>query len=375
MVGNFMKAQKVIAIIDDEQINHTILKGLLSDIYIVDSFLSSEDFLKKLHSKTPDLILLDIIMPESDGYETILKIHAMYPDKSIPIIFLTSKSDSNDEAKGFQLGAVDYITKPFNPTILIERIKSHLKLIDVQKKLKHQNEFLNKQVEERILEYNLIQDISLSVIAQIVEKRDLDTGNHINRTKLYFQTIAEELKKNSIYKEELKNININQLAKASILHDIGKVAIPDHILKKPGKLTKDEWEVMKKHCLYGDQVIHNALNLIYDGEEIETLELNTLITFFKDAKEIALNHHEKWNGTGYPSQLSKTQIPLSARIMSVADVFDALLTNRVYKKAWDIDKVLNLIKTEKGKHFDPVIVDALFIKLDTMIEISKRYAD
>lgn len=370
-----MKTKKTIAVIDDEQINHTILNGLLSEFYEIHSYISGKLFFDSVQDNIPDLILLDIVMPESDGYETIIEINHLFPDKTIPIVFLTAKTESNDEAKGFQLGAVDYITKPFNPAILIERIRSHLKLIEIQKKLKEQNDSLNKQVEERIQEYNLIQDLSLSVIAQIVEKRDLDTGNHINRTKLYFQVIAEQLKKDSEYKNQLKDIDIKQLAKASILHDIGKVAVPDQILKKPDKLTVEEWSIMKNHCLYGDQVIHNALNLIYDGEEIEALELNSLITFFKNAKDIALNHHEKWNGTGYPSQLIGKQIPLSARIMAVADVFDALSTKRVYKDAWKLDEVLKLMTTEKNKHFDPVVLDAFFMKLDEIKLIMNKYLD
>ncbi len=358
-----MKTKKVIAVIDDEQINHTILRGLLSEFYKIDSYTSSKDFFEALVHKIPDLVLLDIVMPESDGYETIIEINKLLPEKTVPIVFLTSKNESNDEAKGFQLGAVDYITKPFNPAILIERVKSHLKLVEIQKKLKKQNESLNKQVEERIQEYNLIQDISLSVIAQIVEKRDLDTGNHINRTKLYFQTIALELKNHSIYKSELKNIDVKQLAKASILHDIGKVAVPDQILKKPGKLTQEEWEIMRNHCLYGDQVIHNALNLIYDGEEIEVLELSTLITFFKNAKEIALHHHEKWDGTGYPKGLKGDEISLPARIIGVADAYDAMTKDRTYKKAISEDEAIAEIKKYSGTQFDPEVVKVFVEKV------------
>jgi putative two-component system response regulator len=370
-----MKTKKSIAVIDDEQINHTILHGLLSELYEIHSYTSSKEFFDSMEVNLPDLILLDIVMPDSSGYETITEINRLLQDKTIPIIFLTSKTESNDEARGFQLGAVDYITKPFNPIILIERIRSHLKLIEIQIKLKEQNDSLNKQVEERIQEYNLIQDLSLSVIAQIVEKRDLDTGNHINRTKLYFQVIAEELKMNSAYQKELKDVDVKQMSKASILHDIGKVAVPDQILKKPGKLTMDEWIIMKNHCLYGDQVIHNALNLIYNGEEVETLELKTLITFFNHAKDIALSHHERWDGMGYPSQLSKNQIPLSSRIMAVADVFDALSSRRVYKDAWKLDDVLELMNVEKNKHFDPVVLDAFLSKLDEIQLIMNRYAD
>ncbi len=370
-----MNEKKIIAIVDDEQMNHTILNGLLSNTYEIQSYLSSNQFIDNIIHEVPDLILLDIVMPDIDGYQTMTRINQMFPDQTIPVVFLTAKNDIHDEAKGFQLGAVDYITKPFNPTILIERIKSHLKLIDIQRKLEYQNNFLNKQVEERIREYHLIQDLSLSVIAQIVEKRDLDTGNHINRTKFYYQIIADELKYNSEYQDELKDIDIKQLAKASILHDIGKVAIPDMILMKPDKLTKSEWDIMKKHCVYGNQVIHNALNLIYDGEEIEELELSTLISFFRTASEIALYHHEKWDGTGYPSQLSGKEIPLSARIMALADVFDALSTKRVYKDAWSLNQVLAIINQEKGKHFDPIVVDAFLKRLDDIIAIMTKYTD
>lgn len=370
-----MNNKKTIAVIDDEQINHIILKGLLSDLYEIHSYLSSNEFFKHLQKLTPDLILLDIVMPETDGYQTIIKINQLFPDNKIPIVFLTSKNEIHDEAKGFQLGAVDYITKPFIPAILIERIKSHLKLIEIQKKLEDQNNSLNKQVEERIREYHMIQDLSLSVIAQIVEKRDLETGNHINRTKLYYQIIIDELKNNSLYQDELKTVDTKQLSKASILHDIGKVAIPDSILMKPDKLTQNEWDIMKKHCEYGNQVIHNALNLIYNENEIEELELKTLISFFKAASDIALYHHEKWDGTGYPSKLSGNQIPLSARIMALADVFDALSTKRVYKDAWSLTDVIYLIKQESGKHFDPIIVNAFLSRIDDITLIMQRYAD
>jgi len=370
-----MHNKKVIAVIDDEQINHIILKGLLSDKFEVISYLSSELFFHSISYSIPDLILLDIVMPKSDGYQTIVEIKKVFQNKTIPIIFLTSKSDSFDEAKGFQLGAVDYITKPFTPVILIERIQLHLKLVDIQNKLTEQNNSLNKQVEDRIHEYNLIQDISLNVIAQIVEKRDLDTGNHIIRTKLFFQIIADELKENSIYKEILKDIDVRQWAKASILHDIGKVAIPDHILNKQGPLDFDEWELMKKHPLYGYQVIQNAISHINNEEAINTLELRNLNEFFRNASDIALYHHEKWNGGGYPSKLSMNNIPLSARIMAVADVFDALSTKRVYKEAWALDKVLLMLASEKNEHFDPIVLEAFFSRVDEIHKIMLKYID
>jgi len=370
-----MQTKKVIAVIDDEQINHTILKGLLSDRYKITSYLSSDLFYDSIKHQLPDLILLDIVMPKSDGYETIMEIKKSIPHKTIPIIFLTSKTDSFDEAKGFQLGAVDYITKPFTPVILIERIKLHLKLVEIQNKLTAQNNSLNKQVEDRIHEYNLIQDISLNVIAQIVEKRDLETGNHILRTKLFFQIIADELKENSIYKDLLQDIDVKQWAKACILHDIGKVAIPDLILNKPSSLDKTEWEIMKQHPLYGYQVIQSALNHINNEEVINTLELNNLNEFFKNASDIALYHHEKWNGEGYPSNLSKEEIPLSARIMAVVDVFDALSSKRVYKEAWELERVLLLLAAEKNKHFDPIVVEALCSKLEDIKIVVQKYQD
>jgi putative two-component system response regulator len=367
--------KKTIALIDDEGINHIILIGLLSNFYNVVTFDSSIQFFNFYKDTLPDLILLDIVMPDIDGFSTIIEIRKLYPTSSIPIIFLTSKNDNFDEAKGFQLGAVDYITKPFIPVILIERIKSHLKLVEIQNELKTRNESLNRQVEERIREYNAIQDLSLTIIADIVEIKDADTGNHITRTQHFFKIIAEELKNNSIYRNELKEVDINQLAKSSILHDIGKVAIPEHILKKPGKLDSDEWEIMKKHCEYGSKVIQKALKHIHDGEELLVYEMNNLIKFYENASEIALFHHEKWNGFGYPLNLSGTKIPLSARIMAVADVFDALSTKRVYKDAWDLDKILEHIQSEKNNHFDPIIIEAFFNRLEEMKYIMFKYSD
>ncbi len=370
-----MISKKTIAVIDDEEINHIILSGVLSSVYDIKSYKSSKHFLEEYTHFAPDLILLDIVMPELDGYETIIEINKKFPDRKTPIMFLTAKNDNQDEAKGFQLGAADYITKPFVPIVLAERIKTHLKLVEIQNQLKQQNDSLNKQVEERISEYNLIQDLSLSIIADIVERRDKDTGNHIIRIQHFFKIIAEELKSNSIYSETLKDIDVQQLSKASILHDIGKVAIPDNILKKPGKLDSDEWIIMKKHCLYGKQVIDSALNRIRDGADILTYELNNLINFFSSASDIALYHHERWDGTGYPTQLNQTHIPLSARIMAVVDVFDALAAKRVYKDSWSLDEILKYMDEQRNLQFDSVIIDALFSKMDVIKKIRDKYID
>ena len=367
--------RKKIIVIDDEQINLMLLKNILEPLYEVYTFNNFNTFIKDADQVNPDLILLDIVMPIVDGYTAIKTIKSKPQFINIPIIFLTSKTDYMEEEKGIKCGAVDYITKPFLPEILKARINTHINIKNMQSMLFEQNERLLEEVEKRIQDFSIMHEMVLGVLAHAVEKRDFETGNHIVRTRTYVRIIAEEMSENSEYKGVLSPSWINDLPKASILHDVGKVAIPDYILSKNGKLTDQEWLIMRRHCLYGKQVIQEAVNLIDMDNGLLMNNKSEVLEFFKIATEIAYGHHEKWDGTGYPEGLLGKEIPLSARIMAVADVFDALTSKRSYKDAWSFDHAITEIINQKGRHFDPLIVDIFVKKIDAIKEVFYMYSD
>ena len=324
--------KKSIAVIDDENINLKLISGLLDDTYNVHIFNDGDSFLSYNFEEEPLLILLDIVMPRKDGFSVILDIkNSKYSE--VPVIFLTAKTDAINEKHGIELGAVDYITKPFSYEVLKLRIESHIRLLEMRKRLQEQNKNLHEEVINRVKDFKIIQDLSLGVIAQIVEQRDLETADHIYRTYAYVNIIAKELSKHNEYKNILTENMIERISKASILHDIGKVAIPDQILLKPGKLTEDEFAIMKKHVVYGKNAIEKAINLINSQNQLEKTTIQETLEFFNVARDIAYYHHERFDGNGYVEGLSGHAIPLAARIMIVADVFDALVSDRVYKKA------------------------------------------
>lgn len=355
-----------ILIVDDEPINISVLMSFLEDKYRIIEAKNGQQALDKLTNPTlPELILLDIMMPDMDGYEVCRKIKDNPVTQHIPIIFISAMNDQTDEAHGFEMGAADYITKPISPAIVSARIKTHINLGRIRQLLVTQNKELERAISERSKELTQTQDITILALATLAETRDNETGNHIRRTQHYVKALAIELAKFPRHKNQLTQENIDLIFKSAPLHDIGKVGIPDSILLKPAALSDSEFHIMKQHAMLGDDAISKAETLLGHGN----------ISFLRFAREIAFGHHEKWDGSGYPNGLIGESIPLSARLMAVADVYDALISKRVYKPAFSHETAVNIISEGSGQHFDPDIVHA-FINIQTQFQdIATRYTD
>jgi putative two-component system response regulator len=354
-----------ILVVDDTPDNLTLMFGLLKDRYTVKAANSGERALKILQSDAlPNLILLDIMMPGLSGYDVCREVKADPHTRDVPIIFLTAMSEVEDERKGLELGAADYITKPISPPIVLARVKTQLENKAAKDFLKDQNAYLEQQVRARTEEVRAIQDVTILAMASLAETRDNDTGNHIRRTQHYVKVLAEHLSTHPKFGALLTPDYIELLFKSAPLHDIGKVGIPDHILLKPGKLTAEEFEIMKTHTTLGKLAIERAEQ-----------SLGMPVAFLSCAKEIANSHQEKWDGSGYPEGLKADAIPVSARLMAVADVFDALISKRVYKDAMTIEQAQQIIVQGKGSHFDPDMVDAFIEIGDQLKTIAQRYSD
>ena len=357
--------KQVILIVDDTPDNITLLSALLKDKYKIKIATNG---LKALHiasiDPSPDLILLDVMMPEMDGYETCRRLKENPQTNQIPVIFLTAKSQVSDEEMGLKLGAVDYISKPVSPPIVLARVATQLNLVRARNLLQDQNKNLEGLVKDRTRKLAKMPDAIIMAMASLAETRDNDTGNHIRRTQNYVAALARQLKNLPRFSSELTDENIELLYKSAPLHDIGKVGIPDNILLKPGKLTSEEFEVMKLHTNYGRETILSVER--YLGESNE---------FLRFAREITYSHQEKWDGSGYPENLSGDAIPISARLMAVADVYDALISRRVYKPAFTHEEAIDSMRKGRGRHFDPEMMD-VFIKItDEFREIAMRYRE
>ena len=334
----------IILVVDDIPDNIHTLSGILSDDYRIKAATNGEKAIQIANSKpAPHLILLDIMMPEMDGYEVCRCLKSSAITCDIPIIFVTAKSEVVDEQKGFEMGAVDYITKPVSPPIVKARVKTHIALYD-------QNLSLSNQVKERTA---LLEKRRLEVIQRLgraAEYKDNETGMHVVRMSHYSKILAQQL--------DVSPRWVELVFQASPMHDIGKIGIPDAVLRKPGKLDKDEWEVMQTHVKIGADIIANSESLL-----------------LQMAQEIALYHHEKWDGSGYPHKLKGEEIPLSARIVAIADVFDALTSERPYKEAWPVEKAVALLEEEAGSHFDPTLVPIFVQQLDEILKIKDSFKD
>ena len=310
-----------VLVVDDTPENLTLMGALLRDHFMVKVANNGEKALKIAMSDTPpDLVLLDIMMPGLDGYEVCRRLKATAATRDIPVIFLTARSDPDDERMGLALGAVDYITKPISPPILLARVNTHLALKATADFLRDKSAYLEREVALRTLEVQAIQDVTIMAMTSLAETRDNETGNHIRRIQLYVKALAERLRNHPRFEAVLNERMIELLYKSAPLHDIGKIGIPDSILLKPGKLTVEEFEVMKTHTTLGRKAIEDAER-----------RLGMRVAFLNVSKEIAYSHQEKWDGSGYPQGLAGDQIPVSARLMAVADVYDALINKRVYK--------------------------------------------
>lgn len=354
-----------ILVVDDTPDNITLLCGLLGDKYRNKVATNGQKALQIAFAEPhPDLILLDIMMPGMDGYEVCEKLQANPATKPIPVIFLTAKTQDDDETRGFELGAVDYITKPITPAILMARVQTHLALKQARSFLMEQNDLLDHQVRERTRELVTLQDALIVSMASLAETRDNETGHHIIRTQYYIRELAEHMAKQPKYAAELTPDAIELIHKTAPLHDIGKVGVPDRILLKPGRLDPEEFEEMKRHTIYGRDALNAAER--------------TLLTpgnFLQTARTIAYCHHEKWDGSGYPEALAGDNIPLCARLMSIVDVYDALISRRPYKEPMSHEKAYAIIRDGKGAHFDPEVVDAFVSIEETIAAIANKYAD
>lgn len=355
-----------ILIVDDSPDNIVFLSSFLRTQYRVKVATTGEKALEIAVNETdsPSLILLDVMMPGMDGYEVCQRLKRDTRTTHIPIIFLTSKTDENDEEKGLALGAVDYITKPASAPIVLARISTHLNLKAASDFLIYKNIYLESEVKRRTQEVQLIQDVTMVALGSLAETRDNETGNHIRRTQLYIEILANQLKNSVRFKNFLTDKNIESLYKSAPLHDIGKVGIPDSILKKPGKLDFFEFEIMKRHTILGRDAIIQAE---------KCLESHT--SFLAIARDIAWCHHEKWDGSGYPSGFKADEIPIPGRLMAIPDVYDALISRRVYKEPMSHDEAVNIIRKDIGTSFDPEIANA-FINISTQFkEISLKFND
>ena len=341
-----------ILIVDDIVTNIDILvNGLENEPYDVAIAVDGASALELIPDLKPDLILLDIVMPKMSGYEVCKILKADEQTKNIPVIFLTALDQTTNKSLGFETGAIDYITKPFDILEVKSRIRTHLELSLSQKMLTQQNEILDQRIKERtqaLTEANKrLKDVQIEVIMRLglaTEMRDDATGAHIQRIRKMVELITEKYGKSQ---EEGILWGL-----ASTMHDVGKVGIPDEILLKPGRLTHEEFEIIKTHTTIGARILDNS-----DSELIQV------------ARIIALSHHEKWAGTGYPAQLAKCDIPLPARITAIADVFDALISARPYKQAWNIEKIISYLKEESGKHFDPELTELFLFILPDILQL------
>jgi len=361
-----MDRQERVLIVDDEPINVKILVDLLRESYALIVAKDGPQALARLQGDVlPDLVLLDVMMPGMDGLEVCRRIKDDPRTADVPVIFITALGQSHDEASGFARGAVDYITKPISPPVLLARVKTHLSLRRAWALLRDQNAALEERVNERTKELMLTQDVTIRALASLAETRDNETGNHIRRTQHYVRRLAETLCTHPRFQADLDERAIGLLFKSAPLHDIGKVGIPDAILLKPGRLTDDEMTIMKRHAEMGRSAILAAL----EGDQAESID------FLRYAVEIAACHHEKWDGSGYPAGLAGDDIPLSARLMAVADVYDALISRRVYKPAFPHEKAVTLILEGRGTHFDPDVVDAFADIAETFRDIATTFAD
>ena len=354
-----------VLVVDDTPENLSLMHGLLRDHYRVLVAPNGERALALAHGpRVPDLILLDVMMPGMDGYEVCRRLQADPATHDIPVIFLTARADVADETMGLSLGAVDYITKPISPPIVMARLRTHLSLKAAADFLRDKSAFLEREVARRTREIEALQDVTVQALASLGETRDNETGNHLRRTQHYVQRLAEQLKSHPRFAAMLDDASIRLLFKSAPLHDIGKVGIPDHILLKPGRLTPEEMEVMKTHTTLGYEAILRA-------EQALGLDM----PFLRFAKEIAHAHQEKWDGSGYPLGLAGEAIPASARLMAVADVYDALISRRVYKPPMPHAEALAIMRQGRGSHFDPDVIDAFLAVEQDFLAIAERFAD
>jgi putative two-component system response regulator len=354
-----------VLVIDDSPVILGVVTALLKPYYRLKASNGGEKGLRLATMLPhPDLILLDVMMPDINGLDVCRQLKSNPATRDIPVVFLTAMSNEADEKTGFELGAADYISKPISGPILLERIKLHLNIKLFSDRLNFNNAHLEREVAKRTQDLEFIQDVTILVMTSLVETRDNETGNHIRRTQYFVKLLAEHLKNHPRFSEDLTQSNIDLIVKSAPLHDIGKVGIPDSILLKPGKLTAEEFEIMKTHTTLGKEAIEHAEK--QGGRQVPFLDF---------AKEIAYGHQEKWDGSGYPRGLSGDEIHIAARLMAVADVYDALISRRPYKVGMNHSKAREILIAGRGTHFDPDILDAFLELENEFIAGAERFMD
>lgn len=350
-------------IVDDLSENLSIISDLLQPYYEVRAATSGGRALRIASGDAPpDLILLDVMMPDMDGYQVFEQLRLNPKTQNIPVIFITAMDGSAAELRGLTIGAVDYITKPIVPALLLARVRLQLELKHARDRLANQNTWLENEVNRRMAENERMQSVTIHALAHLAEIRDQETGHHIVRTQSYVRQLALSLQARQRPDDDLTDATIAMLVRSAPLHDIGKVGVPDDILRKPGPLSESEWIIMRAHARKGAEAI--ALAQQDAGQPVPILEM---------ARIIACWHHERWDGSGYPDGLAGREIPLPARLMAVADVFDALISPRVYKRALSLEQARIIIAEGRGRHFEPDLVDVFLSDFDKFCEIFTRF--
>jgi len=325
---------KTVFIVDDSDTNLSMAEAALEEYYRVMTMASAEKMFDLLEKVTPDLILLDIEMPKMDGFEALKRLKSIERWCHIPVMFLTGRTDADVEAHGFEIGAVDFVIKPFSAPVLLNRIKTHLDIDEI--------------IHERTSQLYRLQNSIVSVLANMVENRDKGTGGHIERTSAYIKILIDAMKDCDVYSDEIRGWDVEKIISSARMHDLGKISITDIIMNKPDKLTTEEYEMMKTHAIEGERIIDEIILSTGEGE------------FLRNARLFAGSHHERWDGNGYPRGLKGNEIPLQGRIMAIVDVYDALVSERPYKKAFPDEEAVRIIMENAGTHYDPKIAEVFF---------------
>ncbi len=350
--------KKIILVVDDDRTNLALAQKLLLPQYRIAASNSGMAALKYLEHNHPDLILLDINMPEMDGFAVMEQLKKEEKTANIPVIFLTADNLTETEIKCFRMGAMDFVTKPFVPDILLSRVEKTIELDSYRHDLENMVRIQAEKITENARKLSVIQDSVIVGMANLIESRDGSTGRHVKNTQMYVRMIADELYRRKLFADELSPESIEDICKAAPLHDVGKIKIPDAILQKPGKLTPEEFDEMKLHTTYSRKIINTIIGDVEDEHYVKVVE------------DIALYHHERWDGTGYPTGLAGDAIPLAARIMAVADVFDALYEERCYKPPIrPIERIMQIMSEGRGTQFDPTIIDVFMEMLPRLKEM------
>ena len=350
-----------ILVVDDSKTDVLLISHMLDDYDVLVAYDGKEAMEQIENNPDIGIMILDINMPRMNGFEVLEAIGENPEYKNIATLILTNYDEIDNEIRGLSLGAVDYIRKPLNMRSIRKRIEVHSNLANIRKSLEHHNFELEKTVQERTIECNLTRDVTIQAMVGLLEIRNLESSNHTRRTQWMMKALCEHLRTKESYGSILTKAYINELFSTAPLHDIGKVGIPDSILLKPGKLTFEEFETMKKHTTFGVDALK------FEGDE------NSNLSFIHTASEIIGTHHEKFDGSGYPNGLAGNDIPLSGRLMAIIDVYDALVSVRVYKPAYTHEAALDIISSERNKHFSAEIIDA-FLDIEKDIRnITEKY--